>query len=76
MKLGRWILKFVLMVMLVACGSVPASPIAPTPEQTDEFIAPLGVWSVVFVGKCQGRESKNIEVKPLTAEDIPQEWYV
>jgi predicted ribosome quality control (RQC) complex YloA/Tae2 family protein len=21
-------------------------------------------------------ESKNIEVKPLTAEDIPQEWYV
>ena len=70
MSLVRWSLILILFGSLVACGSNP-TPSTPLPTETvDSSIAPLGLWSVVFIEKCQGREAKNIDVTTFDDKQI------
>ena len=64
MTVLRWSLSsLLLMFVLSACAS-PATP-TPSPKPTDaldDSIAPLGSWSLEYIGKCARRDPENIDI--------------
>lgn len=68
----RWSLSSLLLVMVLSACASQSIP-APSPQPTDvpdDSIAPLGSWSLQYVGKCAGRDAENIDITVLDETQI------